>query len=82
MTTIKVIIPKAGMGTTEGTIAEWHKAEGESVTKGELLVEIETAKAMQEIEAPATGVLSKILLEEGETADVHTEIALIEEVTD
>lgn len=81
MTTI-VIIPKAGMGTTEGTIEEWHKAEGDNVIKGELLVEIETAKAMQEIEVPVTGVLTKILLEEGETADVHTEIAVIEELTD
>ena len=80
--TTKVIMPKAGMGTTEGTIAQWHKAEGDNVIKGELLVEIETAKAMQEVEAPVSGVLTKILLEEDETADVHTEIALIEEATD
>lgn len=67
------------MGTTEGTIAEWHKKEGDSVEKGELLVEVETAKAVQEIEAPISGVLKKILLDEGETGDIYTEIAEIEE---
>ena len=75
----KVIIPKAGMGTTEGTIAEWHKKEGDLVEKGELLVELETAKAVQEIEAPISGILKKILLNEGETGDIYTEIAEIEE---
>lgn len=75
----KVIIPKAGMGTTEGTVAEWHKAEGDKVEKGELLVEIEAAKAMQEVEAPVAGILKAILLDEGETADIYTEIAEIEE---
>ena len=77
--TIKVIIPKAGMGTAEGTINQWLKAEGDTVTKGEVIVEIETAKAIEEVLSPVSGVLTKILLEEGETADVHTEIAEIEE---
>lgn len=75
----KVIIPKAGMGTTEGTIAQWLKKEGDAVTQGEVIVEVETAKAIEEIEAPVSGILSKILLDEGETADVYTEIAEIEE---
>jgi pyruvate/2-oxoglutarate dehydrogenase complex dihydrolipoamide acyltransferase (E2) component len=74
----KVIIPKAGMGTTEGTIARWLKAEGDSVTQGEIIVEIETAKAIEEVPAPASGTLTRILLREGETAEVHTEIAIIE----
>lgn len=77
--TTKVIIPKAGMGTTEGTITQWLKKEGDTVTQGELIVEVETAKAIEEIEAPVSGILSKILLDEGETADVYTEIAEIEE---
>jgi pyruvate dehydrogenase E2 component (dihydrolipoamide acetyltransferase) len=77
--TTKVLIPKAGMGTTEGTIAKWLKAEGDPVTKGEVIVEIETAKAIQEIPAPVTGVLKKILLGEGQTAEIYTEIAVIEE---
>jgi pyruvate/2-oxoglutarate dehydrogenase complex dihydrolipoamide acyltransferase (E2) component len=75
----EVIIPKAGMGTTEGTITEWLKAEGDRVVEGEVIVEVETAKAIEEIPAPVTGVLTKILLAEGETAEVHTPIAIIEE---
>jgi pyruvate/2-oxoglutarate dehydrogenase complex dihydrolipoamide acyltransferase (E2) component len=77
--TTKVLIPKPGMGTTEGTIAKWLKSEGDTVTEGEVIVEIENAKAIEEVHAPITGVLTKILLEEGQTADVFTEIAIIEE---
>lgn len=77
--TTKVLIPKAGMGTVEATIAQWLKAEGDQVTEGEIIVEVETAKALEEIPAPVTGVLTKILVAEGETAEVHTEIAVIEE---
>ena len=76
-TTVKM--PKWAMGIEEGTVLQWLKAEGDSITQGDILVEIETAKAVQEIEAPVSGVLSKILLAEGETAEVHTEVALIKE---
>jgi len=69
------------MGIEEGTAVQWLKAEGAFVTQGEPLVEIETAKAMQAVEAPVSGRLSKILLAEGETAAVNTEICLIEEGT-
>jgi pyruvate dehydrogenase E2 component (dihydrolipoamide acetyltransferase) len=78
MSTTPILIPKEGMGTTEGTIARWLKAEGDRVTVGETVVEIEFAKAVTEVPSPATGVLRKILLAEGQTADVHTQIALIE----
>jgi pyruvate/2-oxoglutarate dehydrogenase complex dihydrolipoamide acyltransferase (E2) component len=67
------------MGTTEGTIAKWLKAEGDAVTEGEVIAEIENAKAVEEVCAPATGVLTKILLEEGQTAEVFAEMAIIEE---
>lgn len=77
--TTKVILPKWGMGIEEGTITRWLKAVGEVVTAGDPLVEIETAKATQEVPAPASGKLVKILLPEGQTAAVNTEIALIEE---
>jgi len=75
---IKVIMPKWGTGMNEGTIVRWFKAVGDAVTQGEPLVEIETAKAVQELEAPATGVLVEILLPEGEEAEVRTPIAIIE----
>lgn len=77
--TIKVNFPKSGMGIEEGTARRWLKSVGEKVRQGEILVEIETAKAIQEIESPASGTLSRILLPEGETAAVNTPLALIEE---
>lgn len=77
--TTKLVLPKSGMGIEEGTIARWLKAEGDIVTRGEPIVEIETAKATQDVEAPVSGTLVKILLAEGSTAAVNTEIAVIEE---
>lgn len=75
----KVILPKSGMGIDEGTVTRWLKAAGEKVEKGEPIVEIETAKAMLEVVAPVSGMLVKIVLAEGQTAAVNTEIAEIEE---
>ena len=74
-----VRLPKSGMGIEEGSVLRWLKTEGEWVMKGENLVEIETAKAVQEVQAPVSGRLIKILLERGQTAAVNTDIALIEE---
>ena len=75
---VKVVMPKWGTGMNEGTIVKWLKAVGDRVEAGEPLVEIETAKSTQELEAPATGVLTEILLPEGEEAEVRTPIAMIE----
>jgi pyruvate dehydrogenase E2 component (dihydrolipoamide acetyltransferase) len=77
--TTKVLIPKPGMGIAEGTIVRWLKAQGDAVVEGEVIVEIETAKAIEEVRAPVSGVLTSILLSEGESAEVYTEIAVIEE---
>ena len=76
---LTVNMPQLGESVTEGTIAKWLKAEGDTVTEGEVIVEIENAKAIEEVHAPITGVLTKILLEEGQTAEVFAEIAIIEE---
>ena len=77
--TIPVVLPKSGMGIEEGTIAQWLKAEGDIVKMGEPIVEVETAKAILPVEAPANGVLLKILVSSGETAAVNSEIGIIEE---
>ncbi len=77
--TTKVNLPKSGMGIEEGTAKRWLKSVGDTVAKGEVLVEIETAKAIQEVEAPVGGKLISILLQEGETTAVNTPIAVIEE---
>ena len=80
--TIKVNFSKAGMGIDEGMVLRWLKSVGDRVKEGEPLVEVENAKAVQEIAAPAAGRLSKILIPEGETARVNTALALIEEDLD
>lgn len=74
--TVPVIIPKAGMGITEGTVVEWLKADGDHVTEGEPIAEIETAKVTEELVAPASGLL-RIIVAEGESADVAAVIAEI-----
>jgi len=80
--TTAVILPKSGMGITEGTVVQWLKAEGDTVTQGDIVAEVETAKAVLEIEAPVSGVLIKILVAEGEDAEVNSEIAQIEQSND
>lgn len=77
--TTKVVLPKWGMGIEEGTVIRWLKVVGENLEKGEPLVEIETAKATQEMEAPVRGMLVEILVPEGQTVAVNTEIGVIEE---
>lgn len=76
--TTKIVLPKSGMGIEEATVLRWLKAVGEPVKQGEALVELETAKATQEVEAPVSGTLVRILLKEGETATVNSEIGEIE----
>lgn len=75
----KVIMPQMGEAVAEGTILKWLKREGDRVVRDEPLVEIHTEKIDVEVPSPASGVLSKILAQEGETLPVGREIALIEE---
>ena len=74
---IDVKLPQFGMGMTEGTIVAWHKAEGDHVTQGEPLADVEAAKATSEIVAPASGTLVQILTPLDETVPVHSVIARI-----
>ncbi len=76
--TIELKLPETGMGITEAEIAKWCVAEGDTITQGSVIVEVETAKAVEEIESPVNGTLSKILHQAGETVDVDTTIALLE----
>ncbi|MEE8322457.1 MAG: biotin/lipoyl-containing protein [Candidatus Bathyarchaeia archaeon] len=61
-----------------GTIVKWLKKEGESVEKGESLLEVETAKVVIEVKSPASGKISKILAPEGAEIPVGEKIAIIE----
>ncbi len=75
----EVVLPRLGLTQDEGTVVRWLKQEGSRVAKGEPLFEVMTDKATLEIEAPATGVLLRILVAEGGTVPVATPIALIGE---
>ena len=72
-------MPALGVAQQTGTLLKWLKNDGQSVAKGEPLMEIETDKATVEIEAPASGVLLRILVAEGGTVPIATTIALIGE---
>lgn len=76
---VSVLFPKSGMGITEGTIVKWLKAVGDRVEQSEIIAEIETAKTVLEIEAPASGALASIRFQEGDEVEVEAEIATIEE---
>jgi 2-oxoglutarate dehydrogenase E2 component (dihydrolipoamide succinyltransferase) len=70
-------MPQLGETVSEGTIAAWHKQVGDAVEKGDLLLDVETDKVATEIEAPASGVLARIDVPEGETVDVGIVLAVI-----
>ena len=72
-----VILPALGMSQDTGKIVHWLKAEGEQVTKGEPLVEIETDKATVEIEAPASGLLARVGAVDGDDVPVGQVIAVV-----
>jgi len=73
----KVVMPKLSLTMKEGTVGKWYKKSGESVEKGEPIVEIISEKAAYDLEAPASGILRKILVEEGVDAPVDAVLAVI-----
>jgi len=72
-------MPKLGMNMVEGTIVEWLVPEGAGVEAGQVVLAIETDKATQEVEAPASGILARILKHEGETIPCNVVMAVIVE---
>lgn len=74
---MKILMPQLGETVTEGTISAWHKTPGDSVEKDEMLLDVETDKVATEIPSPASGILSRILVPEGDTVDVGTVLAVI-----
>ncbi|HLW87684.1 MAG TPA: dihydrolipoamide acetyltransferase family protein [Terriglobales bacterium] len=72
-----VVMPALEMAQETGKLISWRKKEGESVAKGELLLEVETDKAVMEIESPADGVLAGIRVQEGAVVPVGQTIAWI-----
>jgi 2-oxoglutarate dehydrogenase E2 component (dihydrolipoamide succinyltransferase) len=76
-TLVDVVMPQMGVSVSEGTITKWMKSEGEAVEADETLLEISTDKVDTEVPSPATGVVQQILVQEGETVEVGTKIAVI-----
>jgi pyruvate dehydrogenase E2 component (dihydrolipoamide acetyltransferase) len=76
-TGVDVVMPQMGVSVSEGTVTKWLKNPGETVEADEPLLEISTDKVDTEVPAPGTGVLSEILVQEGETVEVGTLLARI-----
>ena len=79
MAIVDMTLPRWGASMADGTITRWLKAVGDRVEEGEVVCEVETEKVNAEVEAPATGTLREILSGPGETVDVGSAIARIEE---
>jgi 2-oxoglutarate dehydrogenase E2 component (dihydrolipoamide succinyltransferase) len=75
---IQIKAPAFPESVADGEVATWHKAEGETVLRDELLVEIETDKVVMEVVAPEDGILSKIAVAEGETIESEALLAILE----
>src|ERR687893_2198701 len=75
----QVIMPKLSPTMEEGQLSKWLKKEGDQVSMGEPLAEIDTDKATMEMQALGSGVLRKILIGEGESAPLGQLIAIIGE---
>lgn len=76
---MKVLMPQLGETVAEGTVAVWHKDEGDRVQVDEIIADVETDKAAIEIPAAVAGRLTKILVAAGETVDVGTALAVIDD---
>jgi 2-oxoglutarate dehydrogenase E2 component (dihydrolipoamide succinyltransferase) len=74
-----IIVPSMGESISEATIARWLKHQGDNVTMDEPLVELETDKVTLEVSSPASGVLSEILVNQGETVNVGVLIGCVTE---
>ena len=74
---VEVVMPKMGESITEGTVIAWYKDVGDDIDVDETLLEIGTDKVDTEVPSPAAGVLKERLVEEGETVEVGTVIAIL-----
>ncbi len=74
-----IVVPALGESVTEATVGKWFKKPGDAVKADEPLVELETDKVTLEVNAPAAGVLSEIVVKEGETVNVGAVLGAITE---
>ncbi len=76
---VDIVVPSLGESVTEATVAEWLKQEGESVEADETILELETDKVTLEVNAPASGVIEKIVAQTGDTVEVDAVLGSIKE---
>ena len=74
---VNIEMPKLSDTMTEGTLIKWHKKVGDSVEIGDILAEIETDKATMEMEAFDDGIITSILIQEGEKANIGNVLAVL-----
>jgi pyruvate dehydrogenase E2 component (dihydrolipoyllysine-residue acetyltransferase) len=77
---VEVLLPQSGMGMIEGTVVEWLNAEGDEIKEGEPLVEIDTAKAVRAVDAPASGLLARVVAHKGDVVPVRGLLGVIRAV--
>ena len=78
MARIELRMPELGNEITEAQIDAFHKGTGDKVSEGEEIVTITTPKVTMDLEAPATGTVLEVLVEEDEIVEVGTVLAVIE----
>src|SRR3712207_7564414 len=74
----EVIMPKMGDAMEEGTLLKWLKSEGDEVSEGDAIAEIETDKVTLELEAENAGTLAQLIADEGQDIPVGEAIAFIQ----
>src|SRR3954471_14032725 len=72
---LQITMPEMGESVTEGTVLEWHVAEGEAVAEGDTVIEVSTDKIDAEVPAPASGVITKLLVSPDDTVQVGQALA-------
>src|SRR6478736_1327120 len=73
--TVEIQMPAMGESVTEGTVLEWHVSEGQAVSEGDTIVEVSTDKIDAEVPAPASGVVTKLLVEVDDVVQVGQALA-------
>jgi len=72
-----IILPKWGLTMEEGTVTAWRKQEGDAVSEGEVLADVETDKINNELPSPISGIVARILVPVGEAVPVGTTLAIV-----